>query len=63
MSEDALKRDTIPAFVGTGSGEGGQKEAGEHDLLSDGRGGEIKGGNSKENHYVTPEKHPDFELI
>lgn len=63
MSEDTVERDVISAFVGAGSGEGGQEETGEHGLLPDARGGEIKGGNSKENRYATAERHPDFELI
>lgn len=63
MSDDTIERDTNSAFVGAESGEGGQEETGEHGLLSDARGGEIKGGNSKENRYATPERHPDFELI
>lgn len=44
MSEDTVDRDTVSAFVGAGSGEGGQEETGEQGLLSDARGGASKGG-------------------
>lgn len=36
---------SLSAFVGVGKREGGQEETGEHGLLSDARGGEIKRGN------------------
>lgn len=44
MSKDTVDLDTASAFVGAGSGEGGQQETGEQGLLSDARGGEIKRG-------------------
>lgn len=44
MSNKAVDHDTVSAVVGAGSGEGGQEEAGEQGVLSDARGGEIKGG-------------------
>lgn len=47
MTEDTVDGDTVSAFVGAGSGEGGQEETGEHGLLSDARGGEIKGGTQR----------------
>lgn len=48
MSKDTVGHDTASAFVGAGSREGGQEETGEHGLLSDARGGEIKGGTQRE---------------
>lgn len=47
MSNEAVDHDTVSAFVGAGSGEGGQEEAGEQGVLSDARGGEIKGGTQR----------------
>lgn len=47
MSKDSVDHDTVSAFVGAGSGEGGQEETGEQGLLSDARGGEIKGGTQR----------------
>lgn len=46
-SKDTVDHDTDSAFVGAGSGEGGQEETGEQGLLSDARGGEIKGGTQR----------------
>lgn len=47
MSSEAVDHDTVSDFVGAGSGEGGQEEAGEQGVLSDARGGGIKGGTQR----------------